>query len=449
MSDSEDSGYSPLTSRWADETTPLLNTAQIPDHDEHVVTQQLHAEPDDFPEGGFRAWSVVFGSWCAMVAAFGMLNSMGVIHAWLSSHQLSNHSYAEIGWIFSTFTFLVYFGSVQIGPVFDTYGLKYTLIPGCVGLVISVFLFSICKEYWQYMLDWGILGGISCCLIFTPAIVSIGHWFMQRRALATSLALTAGGIGGILFPIIILRLEGKIGFNRSLQVIGIVCALLCATAVATIRTRLPFNTKSGASIDVLALVRDPVYAATTAAIFFLELALFIPVTYVTSYALDAGFAADRAYGFLIALNAASIVGRGLSGWLADAWGRFRVMLLTAAACTVITLLWLAAGRSAAFLTAFAAAFGFASGSIVGVTPVCVAQICRTEDYGKRYGTTYFIVSFGTLIGIPLAGAILETGGAAPNYPGLIVFCAAVFGAGFAFFVAAYGMAVGWDFRVKF
>lgn len=32
-----------------------------------------------------------------------------------------------------------------LGPVFDTYGLKYTLIPGCVGLVISVFLFSICK----------------------------------------------------------------------------------------------------------------------------------------------------------------------------------------------------------------------------------------------------------------------------------------------------------------
>lgn len=115
MSDVEDGRYSPLTSRWADETTPLLSTAQIPDYEEHVVTQQLHAEPDDFPEGGFRAWSVVFGSWCAMIAAFGLMNSMGVIHAWLSNHQLSDHSYANIGWIFSTYTFFVYFGSVQIG----------------------------------------------------------------------------------------------------------------------------------------------------------------------------------------------------------------------------------------------------------------------------------------------------------------------------------------------
>lgn len=448
MSDIEDGQYSPLTSRWADETTPLLNTAQIPHHDEHLVTQQLHAEPDDFPEGGFRAWSVVFGSWCAMVAAFGMLNSMGVIHAWLSSHQLADHSYADIGWIFSTYTFLVYFGSVQIGPVFDTYGLKYTLIPGCMGLVVSVFLFSICQDYWQYMLDWGILGGISCCLIFTPAIVSIGHWFMQRRALATSLALTAGGIGGMLFPVIILHLEKRIGFDSSLQVIGVICTVLCLIGVALIRTRLPHNTKAGAIIDILAL-REKVYATTTLAIFFLELALFIPVTYITSYALHQGFPEDVAFELLVLLNAASVFGRGLSGWLADRWGRFRVMVLTSAACTLISLLWLFADGSKARIVAFALTFGFSSGSIIGVTPVCVAQICRTEDYGKRYGTTYFIVSFGTLVGIPLAGAILETGGGGPDYAGLILFSGAVFGAGLVCFVVAYGMAVKWNFGVKF
>ncbi|KAH7063564.1 putative oxalate/formate antiporter [Macrophomina phaseolina] len=449
MSDIEDGQHSPLTSRWADETTPLLSTAQVPNHDEHVVTQQLHAEPDDFPEGGLRAWSVVFGSWCAMVAAFGMLNSMGVIHAWLSSHQLADHSYASIGWIFSIYTFLVYFGSVQIGPVFDAYGLKYTLIPGCVGLVVSVFLFSVCQEYWQYMLDWGILGGISCCLIFTPAIVSVGHWFMQRRALATSLALTAGGIGGTVFPVIILHLEKRIGFDRSLQIIGIICTVLCLIGVATIRTRLPQNKKAGATIDILAL-RERVYAITTLAIFFLELALFIPVTYLPSYALHQGFQHDFAFHLLVFLNAASVVGRGLAGWLADACGRFRVMVLTSAACTLVSLLWLGADGDRARVVAYAVAFGFSSGSIIGVTPVCVAQICRTEDYGKRYGTTYFIVSFGTLVGIPIAGAILETGhGSAPNYDGLITFSGAVFGAGLVCFVVAYGLAVRWNFRVKF
>ncbi|KAH7029948.1 putative monocarboxylate permease [Macrophomina phaseolina] len=448
MGEVED-GESSLASRWADETTALLNTAQIFDHEEHFATHHLQAEPDDFPEGGFRAWSVVFGSWCAMIAAFGLLNSMGVIHAWLSSHQLSDHSYTDIGWIFSIYTFLVYFGSVQIGPVFDTYGLKFTLIPGCMGLVLSVFLFSICQDYWQYMLDWGILGGMSCCLIFTPAIVSVGHWFMQRRALATSLALTAGGIGGILFPMIILRLQKKIGFDHSLQVIGVVCIVLCLIAVATIRTRLPLNKQAGATIDVLAL-REKIYAMSTAAIFFLELGLFIPVTYITSYALHKGFSEDVAYELLVLLNASSIFRRGLSGYLADKLGRFRVMILTSAACTLITLLWLFADGHKGLLTTYATAFGFSSGSIIGVTPVCVAQICRTEDYGKRYGTTYFIVSFGALVGIPIAGAILRTGRCShPNFAGLILFSGAAFGAGLVCFVFAYGMAVRWNFKSSY
>ncbi|KAH7034002.1 hypothetical protein B0J12DRAFT_559199, partial [Macrophomina phaseolina] len=87
--------------------------------------------------------------------------------------------------------------------------------------------------------------------------------------------------------------------------------------------------------------------------------------------------------------------------------------------------------------AYATAFGFSSGSIIGVTPVCVAQICRTEDYGKRYSTTYFIVSFGALVGIPIAGAILRTSRCShPNFAGLILFSGAAFGAGLVCFMFA-------------
>lgn len=97
-----------------DENTPLLHGQTNAQYNNGLV-KELQDERDDFPDGGRKAWSVVFGSWCAMVAAFGLLNTMGVMHAWLNSHRLQDHSYAQIGWIFSTFTFLVYFGSIQIG----------------------------------------------------------------------------------------------------------------------------------------------------------------------------------------------------------------------------------------------------------------------------------------------------------------------------------------------
>ncbi|KAK8232030.1 putative monocarboxylate permease [Phyllosticta capitalensis] len=431
-----------------DENTPLLHGQTNAQYNNGLV-KELQDERDDFPDGGRKAWSVVFGSWCAMVAAFGLLNTMGVMHAWLNSHRLQDHSYAQIGWIFSTFTFLVYFGSIQIGPLFDTYGLKFTLIPGCFGFVISLFLLSVCQYYWQYMLAWGILGGASCCLIFTPAIVSIGHWFRRRRALATSLALTAGSIGGIIFPAIILNLERRIGFDSAMRIVGLICLVLCGSAVFLVKTRLPPNTKGGAGIDLFAL-KEKIYATTTAAIFLLELAFFIPVTYITSYALGQGLSEELSYSLVMILNAGSVVGRCLSGWYADSWGRFRVMIATSAVCTLLTPLWLYAGGSTALVIAYALAFGAASGSIIAVTPVCIAQICLTEDYGKRYGTTYFVVSFGTLVGVPLAGAILDTGrDGVPNFPGLILFSGAVFALGTAFFVLAMGLATKWNFETKF
>ncbi|KAF4551579.1 Riboflavin transporter MCH5-like protein 2 [Elsinoe fawcettii] len=432
----------------ADENTPLLSQQQLDESEyEAALTKTQHLERDDFPEGGFKAWSVVLGSWCAMTAAFGLLTSMGVMHAWLSTHQLKDHTYAETGWIFSTFTFLVYFGSIQIGPVFDTYGLKFTLIPGCIGLVISLFLLSICEIYWQYMLAWGLLGGASACLIFTPAIVVVGHWFKDRRALATSIALTAGSFGGILYPAIILHFEHKIGFNRSIQLVGIICLLLCLIAIFLVDTRLPPNTRAGATIDLYAL-KDKLYATTTLAIFLLEFALFIPMTYITSYALAQGLPPAFAYTLVIYLNAGSVLGRAMTGWFADRYGRFRIMVLTSLACTVITPLWLFAGAGKGRIIAYAVAFGLASGSIIAVTPVCIAQICLTEDYGKRYGTTYFFVSFGTLVGVPLAGAILDTAGG-QNYEGLIWFCGAVWAAGLLAFVLAMGIATRWNFRTRF
>ncbi|KAJ5206565.1 Major facilitator superfamily domain general substrate transporter [Penicillium cf. griseofulvum] len=50
-------------------------------------------------------------------------------------------------------------------------------------------------------------------------------------------------------------------------------------------------------------------------------------------------------------------------------------------------------------------FGFWSGSAIGIAPVCVSQVCEIQDYGKRVGTTWTLVSFRTIIALALAGPI--------------------------------------------
>jgi hypothetical protein len=121
------------------------------------------------------------------------------------------------------------------------------------------------------------------------------------------------------------------------------------------------------------------------------------------------------------------------------------MTLTATLCAFFTLaIWLTAGENTAAIIAFAVLFGFWSGTAICLTPVCISQICKTEDYGKRYGTCYFFVSFGTLSGLPIAGQILKTNDG--NYQGLIIFCGVIYFAGALTFLAA--RLVGTGFKLK-
>ena len=54
-----------------------------------------------YPEGGKEAWLCVLGSFCGLMAALGMMNTLGTYQAYLSTHQLQAESESMIGWISS------------------------------------------------------------------------------------------------------------------------------------------------------------------------------------------------------------------------------------------------------------------------------------------------------------------------------------------------------------
>ncbi|KAH8900233.1 MFS general substrate transporter [Thozetella sp. PMI_491] len=404
-------------------------------------------DPEDYPEGGLRAWSVVLGAWCAMIPSMGFLNTLAVLEAVISVDELPGLSKSTTGWIFSCYGFFLYFCGAQLGPIFDAHDIKFLVIPGSVGMIISIMCLSVSREFWHYLLSFGVLGGISASLLFTPSISAIGHWFEKRRGLATGAACTAGGLGGVAYTLIILYLAPQIGFAWCIRIIGFISVLLSTLACFLLRKRLPPNKRAGASIDLKAL-SDVKYGATTFAVFLVEFAVFIPYTYISLYAIHAGIETQTAYRLNALLNAGAIPGRVLPGYLADRFGTFNVMCITAFTCaTLVLALWLTAEGHEAAVTAFAILYGFWSGTAISMVPVCVGQVCRAEDYGKRNGTTYFVVSFGVLIGIPVAGAVL--GASDGSYQGLIIFAGAMYAASVLAFIVARGLAGGWDIRVKF
>ena len=121
-------------------SSPASST--LPITEKPTVDHEANTDEVTYPEGGLKAWSVVFGSFCSMLAVFGLMNTVGTFQAYLSTHQLSSYSESTIGWIFSLYIFLAFFCGVQIGPVFDAKGPRWLVLAGSVLSVASVMGFA-------------------------------------------------------------------------------------------------------------------------------------------------------------------------------------------------------------------------------------------------------------------------------------------------------------------
>ncbi|OAX76955.1 hypothetical protein ACJ72_08751 [Emergomyces africanus] len=282
-------------------------------------------------------------------------------------------------------------------------------------------LLGSCTEYWHFMLCFGVLGGMGASLIVTPALSAVSHFFLKKRATATGIAAAGGSLGGIIFPSALQKLFYQVGFAWACRIIGFVVIFCCVVAVSLVRSRLP--PRPGQTvIPNLSIFRDQSYLSLTLGIYFMEWALFVPITYLTSFALSTGaMTEEMSYQLIAIMNAGSCIGRLVPGFIADRLGRFNSMIAALVLCTAMSVtLWLPASilttnnpssSSATIIKAlsivYALIFGFASGSNISLTPVCVGQLCHINDYGRYFATCYTLVSFGTLTGIPIAGSLVR------------------------------------------
>lgn len=445
------------TSGTVSEETPTSATLQTSSHDPSVTATEKSNDllpqppgerPDDqdiFPEGGARAWSVVAGSFCALTAVFGLINTTAVFQEYLSTHQLSDYSAAQIGWIFSINLFLTFFCGLQVGPIFDANGPRFLVLGGSILLFLSMMLLGECTAYWHFMLTYGIIGGLGSALLNTPALASVGHFFLVKRGNAMGIVCTSGSIGGVAFPLALQKLLPMVGFAWSTRILGFVILVLLVVASLLIRSRLPY-TKAGSAMPDFRILEDLGLTFCSFGIFFLEWGLFVPIAYIASYAVDHGRTAGFSFQIVAFLNAGSFFGRWAPGFVADRIGRFNTVIMTITLCVVsIFALWLPAGDSEVMIIIFAVFFGFVSGSNLSLSPVCVGQLCETEKYGRYYGTCYTIASFGTLTGVPIAGQVLAASHG--SYMGLIIFAGLSYSVALICFILSRAYRVGFKIHV--
>lgn len=352
-----------------------------------------------YPEGGYAANLVLFGSFCAIMGGLGLMNSIGIYQSYISSHQLRGVDEGQKAWIFGVYNFMVFFCGIQIGPVFDVYGPTWLMMGSLMLFITTYVALGFCQLFWQFVIVLGVIAGAATSIVFVVPVATLGQYFFVRRGSATGLAMSGGSLGGVMMPLVFDHLSEEIGFAWTTRVIGLVTIVLLLIGCMTVRRRKSFTENRANRVksilpDMKVLANPPV-SLMTAGVFLIEWGFFVGLEYVASYSIENGMSKKLAYLMVVFLNAGSFPGRWLPGVVADKFGRLNTMIITNVLCIVAMFaIWLPAKGNVAAVIVFSVVFGFASGSNISLVPVCVGEYCSTEHYGRYYTTVYTIVSFG-------------------------------------------------------
>jgi MFS family permease len=305
----------------------------------------------------------------------------------------------EFGWTRQQVTSGNAYSKLVIGPLFgylagwliDRYGPRRLLLVGILmagGALIGLGAISTLAGFYFFYL-FNALGYVFGGPL--PSQVLLSRWFTAARGKAMGFAYLGIGIGGTVVPLLAVWLTSQFGWQRALQVLGVLM-ILCAWPLAW-------------------LVRDEPegYAAETARVnaaqpFALGTLLRTPAFYLLLVgsmcsigavggtmqnlklylSLDQGYTQGEVARVLSLVLLGSITGRLLMGWLADRWPKKHVMLLiyTIVAATIPLLLF---AHSWTVLYLFALLFGIGLGGDYMIIPLMAAELFGVRRLGRVMG----------------------------------------------------------------
>lgn len=335
------------------------------------------------------------------------MQTIGTIQSYLELHQLSSYTSRDVGWITGVYTALTMFLGIQIGPLFDAYGPRFLGPIGCAIYIPVFFVLAECREYWHFMLVLGVWGALGAAIISMVGVVVISKWFVRRRGLAIGIALCGSSVGGVVMPLMLQRLLPRLGWTWSIRILAFMLAgIMTGGALCLQQPQLknpgsdaPERYRRKKAVLNFKPLTSGTFIFVTIGLFALEFAIFGVFSLLPSYATAAHFSSDTGFTLVAIANGMSTAGRILPGLAGDYFGHFNILLCMILFTAVFTgaILVPFGSSSLGALYAFAALWGFGSGSFISLTPVCMGKTCDTEDYGRYFGVSYIFPFRPTLI----------------------------------------------------
>lgn len=290
---------------------------------------------------------------------------------------------------------------------------------------------SLGTKLWHFELAQGLMIGLGTCLAYMPAVTVSPPWFTSRRGVAMGIILSGTGVGGVVWAPAISATVARFGFRTSLRMSGAITGGLIVVASlfmdwddATKARLQADNARLGhlrprqllavPLMDWQLATKNRTFIAHLIGAFLQSAAYYTPVFFLSAYARTLGYSSTTGATFIAITNACNAIGKIVIGFLADRYGRMHALLYTTLASALVCLcLWLpstmtsdtAAGRGL-FVT-YAVTYGIFASAYISLFPTSLVELFGPAHFAGVNGVLYMARGFASLLGTPLAGALIR------------------------------------------
>lgn len=300
---------------------------------------------------------------------------------------------------------------------------------GVVAFAVSLFMYGMAQNIFQFYLISVVLGISFLTSVFIPMTILIARWFVDKRGLATSIAMTGIGIGGfILSPLITLWIE-QYGWRVTYMIYGVIILIVVLPITLFVFKEKPEDIGLEAYVEAkpeldgvepapaFVLFGFRMDEAARKPFYYLLLIGMVMNGIVNSGALgqyppafeevhSAGFAAV----IISIYSIVGIFGKIILGAVND---KFGILVSIFYGCGLIIITNIAALFADITLVAYVLAITFGLGNAIGsvMPPLLTTTFFDNRDFAKAYGVISSALQLGMTSGSLVVAFIYDQTGA--------------------------------------
>ncbi|KAF8241769.1 MFS general substrate transporter [Wilcoxina mikolae CBS 423.85] len=278
-----------------------------------------------------------------------------------------------------------------------------------LGLCTSgLFAASFANTVGQLVATQGVMYALGGSLLYSPAIIWLDEWFIQRKGLAFGVMWAGTGVSGLVLPVVINAGLERYNFRIVRRAPTVAFFVLSAPFLHHVKTHIPLSPTSTSRTISLKFLLTPTFWALQTSNIFEGLGFFLPPLYLPTYAMTTLSLPPQTSSLLLSiLNASSVPGQIFIGALSDRVHISTVLLVSAVGTTLsVFLSW---GLAAQFplLVVFAITYGFFAGGFSSTyTGICREVVKENPD--AELGMVIFgVLHVGRDVGNVISGPLSE------------------------------------------